>query len=66
MTADPLVQYVVKIAAGAVAFLCWVLSVVNPPILAIDPAAQAVLLAAAAVAFGWGIVQGGQQIRASR
>jgi hypothetical protein len=51
-------QYMVKIAGGAVALVLWVLSVTNPPILALDQAAQVVLLAAAVTALGWGGVQG--------
>lgn len=60
---NDLTQYVVKIAAGAVAFVVWLLSVINPPILVIDPAAQAILLGAAVVAFGWGTLQGGSAIK---
>lgn len=51
-------QYIVKIAGGVVALILWVLSVTNPPVLALDPAAQVILLGAAVVALGWGGVQG--------
>lgn len=61
----PLYTYLVKIIAGTVAFLVWILSVIQPPVLAIDPAAQAVLFGAAVVAFGWGVLQGGQTIRST-
>lgn len=66
MMVDPLVQYVVKIAGGIVALILWVLSVTNPPILALDPAAQVILLGAAVAALGWGAVQGGQSVRLSK
>jgi hypothetical protein len=62
---NPLAQYLVKVAGGIVALVLWVLSVTNPPVLALDPAAQAVLLGAAVVALGWGVVQGGQSVRFS-
>jgi hypothetical protein len=60
---SPLVQYLVKVAGGIVALILWVLSVTNPPVLSLDPSAQVVLLGAAVVALGWGVVQGGQSVR---
>jgi hypothetical protein len=64
MTEIPLLwQYLVKLATGAMAFVVWLLSVISPPILVLDPAVQGVLVAAFIAAFGWGIVQGGQAVR---
>jgi len=60
---SPLVQYLVKVAGGIVALVLWVLSVTNPPVLVLEPSAQVVLLGAAVVALGWGVVQGGQSVR---